>query len=88
MSEPPPSSRLAILTADEIDALYSRPIFILEDQIEYFELTPPKQVSLSQLGKPTSQLYFILQLGYFKARHRFFQFSLAEVENDLNYMVK
>ena len=54
MSEPPSSSRLAILTADEIDMLYARPIFSLEDQIEYFELTPPEQVSLSQLGKPSS----------------------------------
>jgi hypothetical protein len=86
MSKPSPSSRLAILTADEIDALYARPIFSLEDQIEYFELAPPEEVSLSQLGKPASQLYFILQLGYFKARHRFFQFSLAEVANDLNYI--
>jgi len=86
MSEPPPSSRLAILTADEIDALYDRPIFTLEEQIEYFELTPPEQAFLSQLGKPASQLYFILQLGYFKARHLFFQFPLPEVENDWNYI--
>ena len=54
MSEPPPTSRLAILTADEIDALYARPIFTVEDRHEYFELTPPEQTVLSQLRTPIS----------------------------------
>jgi hypothetical protein len=56
INDPSPSRRLAILTADEVDALYARPVFTLEDQIEYFELTPPEQASLSQLSKPASQL--------------------------------
>ena len=86
MSEPPLSRRLAILTAAEIDALYARPIFTLEERLEYFELTPPEQVSLSQLRTPIIQAYFILQLGYFKARHRFFRFTLADVEADLRYI--
>ena len=83
MSEPPPSSRLAILTADEIDALYARPDFTFEEQLEYFELTPPEQVALSQLSTPGIQMHFILQLGYFKARHRFFRFTLEDVASDL-----
>jgi hypothetical protein len=86
MSELPPTSRLAILTADEIDALYARPIFTIEDRHDYFELTPPEQVALSQLRTPISQIHFILQLGYFKARHRFFRFALADVEADLRYI--
>lgn len=86
MSEPPPTKRLAILTADEIDALYTRPIFTVEERHEYFELTPPEQAALSQLRTPISQTDFILQLGYFKARHHFFHVTLADVEADLRYI--
>lgn len=86
MSEPSLTRRLAILTADEIKALYARPIFTHEERREYFELTPPEEASLSQLSTPNIQAYFILQLGYFKARHRFFRFTLAAVEADLRYI--
>ena len=86
MSESPSTRRLVILTTDEIDALYARPIFSMEEQIEYFELTPPEQVALSQLRTPISQMHFILQLGYFKARHCFFRFTLADVKADLRYI--
>lgn len=86
MSEPPPTRRLAILTADEIKALYARPTFTHEERHEYFELTPPEEVSLSQLSTPNIQAHFILRLGYFKARHRFFRFTLADVEEDLRYI--
>jgi hypothetical protein len=86
MSEPPPTRRLAILTANEIDGLYARPIFTVEERHEYFELTPPEQVALSQLRTPISQTYFILQLGYFKARQHFFRFTLEDVEADLRYI--
>jgi TnpA family transposase len=86
MSESTTSKRLTILTADEIDALYDRPIFTYEERLEYFELTPPEQVFLSQLSTPIIQIYFILQLGYFKARHRFFRFTLEEVKADLHYI--
>jgi len=74
------------LTADEIDALYARPIFTVEDRHEYFELTPPEQTVLSQLRTPISQIHFILQLGYFKAGHRFFRFTLEDVKADLHYL--
>ena len=86
MSESPPTRRLAILTADEIDALYARPIFTVEERHEYFELTPPEQAALSQLSTPNIQAYLILQLGYFKARHRFFRFTLTNAEADLRYI--
>ena len=39
MNESPISRRLTILTTDEIDALYARPIFTHEERLEYFELT-------------------------------------------------
>lgn len=35
-----------------------------------------------------SQAYFVLQLGYFKAKHRFFTFDISEVVEDLQYVLK
>lgn len=35
-----------------------------------------------------SKAYFILQLGYFKAKHMFFVFELPEVEKDLQFILK
>ncbi len=86
MSKPTPSKRLTILSVNEIEALYSRPLFTLEERDLYFALTPPEEAMLAELATPTSQMCFILQLGYFKARHQFFSFDLDEVEADLAYI--
>lgn len=86
MSHESPSRRLTILSADEIEALYSRPTFTEEERDIYFTLAPPEAAFLSQLKTIPSQVYFILQLGYFKARHRFFVFTFSEVATDAAYI--
>lgn len=88
MSSRPASRRLAILSPDEIEALYERPEFNAEERAIYFQLTPPEKIVLSQLGTPSSKIHFILQLGYFKARHRFFVFDIDEVPADAHYIKK
>ena len=74
--------RLNILGEDEIEALYGRPRFTHEERIEYFSLSPTERSVLAQLHSIKSQLCFVLQLGYFKARPQFFIFSLHEVAED------
>ena len=71
--------RLRILDDDEIEAIYSRPCFTPEERMEYFSLSPKELASLEQLHSIKSRIYYILQLGYFKARHMFFVFNLQEV---------
>jgi TnpA family transposase len=78
--------RLNILGEDEIEALYGRPRFTHEERIEYFSLSPTERSVLAQLHSIKSQLCFMLQLGYFKARHQFFIFSLHEVAEDAKYV--
>jgi TnpA family transposase len=78
--------RLNILGEDEIEALYGRPRFTHEERIEYFSLSPTERSVLAQLHSIKSQLCFVLQLGYFKARHQFFIFSLHEVAEDAKYV--
>src|SRR5205823_6106393 len=76
--------RLRILGDDEIEVLYGRPRFTQQEQVEYFSLLPTEKAVLEQFHSIKSKIFFILQLGYFKARHLFFIFALREVEEDAN----
>ena len=64
--------RLRILSDSEIDALYGRPRFTQEERGEYFSLSLAEKSALEQLRFVSAKIYFILQLGYFKARNMFF----------------
>ena len=80
--------RLQVLGADEIEAVYGRPIFSEEEQTLYFSLSPSEQAVVAQLRTVASRIFFILQLGYFRAQHQFFVFSMEEVQNDAQYIHK
>jgi hypothetical protein len=92
--QPPTESttpkRLKILGADEIEAIYGRaqraPGFTPEERIEYFSLAPTEKAAMEQMHSIKSRLYYLLQLGYFKARQRFFPINLHEVEEDAKYL--
>ena len=77
---------LKILSLAEIEALYGLPRFTQDEREQYFALTPVERAALEVLGGQKSRLYYVLQMGYFKARHRFFKFRTGEVEADANYV--
>ena len=78
--------RIRILGDDEIEAIYGIPRFTNEERIEYFSLLPSEKAMLEQRHSIKSRIYFILQLGYFKARHLFMDFSIREVFEDAKYI--
>ena len=80
--------RLRILGDDEIEAIYGRPRFTHEERVEYFSLSPTELAALEQLHSIKSRIYYILQLGYFKARQMFFVFELQEVSEDARYIIE
>ncbi|PHB05544.1 DDE transposase [Bacillus wiedmannii] len=80
--------RLTILTTDEINQLYSRPLFTTKERVQYFSLSQMENELLYTLRSIKSKIYFILQLGYFKSKHLFFRFNLCEVEEDIQYILK
>lgn len=80
--------RISILGEDEYKALFGRPRFTYEDRCYYFSLSQPEKELLQNLHSFKSKVYFVLQLGYFKAKHLFFTFELHEVEEDLQYVLK
>lgn len=80
--------RLKILSIDEIESIYNRPRFTDEERIEYFCLSQSEQELLELFRSIKSQVYFIIQLGYFRAKNLFFIFTLNEVEDDFKYIIK
>ncbi len=79
--------RLRILDAEEIEALYGYPRFTDDDRAGYFTLTQPEQDTMQQLRSVSAQIAFILQVGYFKAKQRFFSLALDEIEEDVHYIL-
>jgi TnpA family transposase len=79
--------RLGILGDDELDAIYGRPRFTHDERQNYFYLSQPEKELLHTLRSIKSQAYFVLQLGYFRAKQLFFTFDLYEVEEDLRYVL-
>ena len=78
--------RLRILGDDEIEALYGRPRFTDDERRGYFSLSATEKALLEQFHSTPSRIYCLLQLGYFKARARFFVFDLHEVMEDAQYI--
>jgi TnpA family transposase len=78
--------RLRILGDDEIEALYGRPRFTDDERRGYFSLSATEKALLEQFHSTPSRIYCLLQLGYFKARARFFVFDLHEVMKDAQYI--
>jgi len=82
-----PSKRLHILGDEEIEALYGRPCFTLDDRTHMFTLTQSEKDLLASFTHVHIQLYFLLQLGYFKAKQMFFTFPLDDVVEDVTYLL-
>ena len=81
-----PGKRLAILGSAEIEAIYGRPCFTQEERDEYFGLSAQEKEALGQFHSLKSRTFFILQLGYFKARRIFFIFDLGDAKEDAAYI--
>lgn len=79
--------RLGILSDEELEAIYNIPHFTSDERCTYFSLSQPEKDLLDLLRSVKSQAYFVLQLGYFKAKQRFFSFDLQEVLEDLQYVL-
>ena len=81
------SKSLYILSETENEELYGLPKFYEEERINFFTLNPEEELILNKLIYNHSKIHFILQLGYFKAKHRLFNFNATEVIGDANYVI-
>ena len=81
------SKLLGILSDSERVHFYSRPEFSHKERLLYF-LYNDKEFEYFK-GKTTleARVYFILQLGYFKAKRRFFSFQFQNVAKDVELIL-
>lgn len=80
--------RIQLLSSTEVEELYARPDFNAYEQSLYFALNRAERAALEEFRNTQTRIHFILQLGYFKAKQQFFNFSLDEVGRDVQYVVE
>ncbi|MFZ3141194.1 Tn3 family transposase [Polaromonas sp.] len=73
------NERLTILSQAQKTALYGIPDFDDFQRIEFFAMTEAERSLALQRRGILKQVYCLLQIGYFKAKQAFFQFTLDEV---------
>ena len=71
--------RLTVLSETEKTALYGFPVFDDFQRIEFFAMTDAERALALRRKGVVKQVYCLLQIGYFKAKQAFFQFTLDEV---------
>lgn len=81
------SERLTVLSDAEQEALYGLPDFDDTQRLEYLALTEAELALASSRPGLPAQVYCILQIGYFKAKHAFFRFDGNEVEDDCAFVL-
>ena len=80
------SNRLSILNKQEFSDLYGIPKFTKDDRVHFFAINDEEIGFLKRLVKPNLKAFFLLQLGFFKAKNRFFDIDLSKHYQDLRYI--
>lgn len=80
--------RIRILSKIELQKLYDLPAFNPNERLIYFQISPDEKTIMECFKSVESQIYFLLQLGYFKARSMFFECSLTINNEDVEYILK
>ncbi len=81
------TTKINLLSEAEIFDLYARPEFNKNEREVYFSLTKQEQTTLNTYTDLNTRVFFILQLGYFKAKQQFFKFDLTEVKDDVKFII-
>jgi len=81
-------TRINLLSDAEIEDLYNVPVFNDEDRNIFFSLSKDDHVLVTKYKTTKLKIYFILQLGYFRATNNFYTFDLKDVVDDVSYLDK
>jgi TnpA family transposase len=82
------SWRIKLLSDVEVAELYALPKFDEIDREYYFSINENENKVLTKLIKPHTRLYFILQLGYFRAKKMFYKISSGAISDDILHIKK
>jgi hypothetical protein len=80
--------RLTILSEIDQFAFYGLPDFDDEQRLKYFTFTQEEIDLICRCREFHSQVYCAIQIGYFKAKHMFFKFSLSRIpKEDIHFIL-
>ena len=83
------NERLTILSEAEKTTLYGIPNFDDLQRITFFAMTDTERALALGRKSVLAQVYCLLQIGYFKAKQAFFQFSLDDVlPEDVDFLLQ
>lgn len=82
------AKNLQILEAEEIEQLYALPSFEPKERIMFFTLSSDEYDHMRSYRGVSSKVFFIMQLGYFKAKHLFFVFEFEQRLIDTRFILK
>ncbi|MDI1231532.1 MAG: Tn3 family transposase [Methylobacter sp.] len=83
------SKRLTVLSEAEKAALYELPDFDDFQRTEFFAMTEQEHAIVFRRNGLRAQVYCLLQIGYFKAKRTFFQFTLQDVpREDITFVME
>jgi len=77
---------LSVLSDVEWEALYGLPDFDDTQRLEYLALTESELALVNSRTGISAQVYCVLQIGYFKAKHAFFRFDWSDVKDDCAFV--
>ncbi len=82
------TEHIDLLSKTEITELYALPHFNEKERKLYFTIESEEESrALNLYSNFKTRVYFILQLGYFKAKHRFFDFVFEDIPADVEYIL-
>lgn len=83
------NKRLTILSEAEKTALYDLPAFDDFQRVDFLAMTDVERALALRRRGIVKQVYCLLQIGYFKAKQAFFQFTLDEVPpEDVTFLLQ
>jgi TnpA family transposase len=78
---------LTVLSGAEQFALYGLPDFDDRQRLTYLSLSGPELALASSRPGLHTQVWCVLQIGYFKAKHAFFRFSWEDAQADCAFVL-
>jgi len=83
----PAGKRIAILSSDEFDDLYSIPSLNDKEREMLFELSEEELAVINTIVSKAAKIDYVLQLGYFRAKQYFFNFTFQKIRDDVWFII-
>lgn len=78
--------RINLLSDAKINELYNIPNFTEQDIKLFFNLSNDDHAHLNKYRTLRNHIYFIIQLGYFRATQQFYSFNLEIIPKQVSYV--